>query len=139
MYETKYYPLPRRIVLLLFFMIAFGSTAQTFMDNVRAEIQTKIQHLNPNDVPTRILYDRTLPLSNLLGYGTPSGFAPLVPGVPSSSAVLYDMFGQKKTSNRAVDSNSLSLDVTNLPEGIYILKILVQDGREVIKQVNIER
>ena len=59
------------------------------MDNVRAEIQTKIQHLNPNDVPTRILYDRTLPLSNLLGYGTPSGFAPLVPGVPSSSAGHY--------------------------------------------------
>ncbi|WP_026450715.1 T9SS type A sorting domain-containing protein [Aequorivita capsosiphonis] len=70
-------------------MIAYAATAQTFMDNVRTEIQTKIQHLNPNDVPTRILYDRTLPLSNILGYGTPSGFAPLVPSVPNSNAGHY--------------------------------------------------
>ncbi|MDP2687661.1 MAG: T9SS type A sorting domain-containing protein [Aequorivita sp.] len=70
-------------------MIACAATAQTFMDNVRAEIQTKIQHLNQNDVPTRILYDRTLPLSNLVGYGTPSGFAPLVPSTPSSSSGHY--------------------------------------------------
>ncbi|KXN98688.1 hypothetical protein LS48_08980 [Aequorivita aquimaris] len=82
-------PPHRRIVFLLFFMITCAATAQTFMDNVRAEIQTKIQHLNQNDVPTRILYDRTLPHSNLLGYGTPSGFAPLVPSVPNSSAGHY--------------------------------------------------
>lgn len=120
-------------------MIACAATAQNFMDNVRAEIQTKIQHLNPNDIPTRILYDRTLPLSNLLGYGTPSGFAPLVPGVPSSSAVLYDMFGQAKTSKNTIDNNSITLDISNIPEGLYIIKIIANNGIDVIKHISIER
>ncbi len=162
-------------------MIACADTAQTFMDNVRAEIQTKIQHLNPNDIPTRILYDRTLPLSNILGYGTPSGFAPLVPNVLNSSAghyffgdggrslpqdpyvvypvpaknmititntqrentaisvVLYDMFGQVKTSMNTIDNNSITLGVSNTPEGLYIIKIIAENGIDVIKHISIER
>lgn len=63
--------------------------AQNFLDNVRANIQEKIQHLNPNDVTTGILIDRTLPLSNPLGYGSPEGFAPLLPAEPSSSSTHY--------------------------------------------------
>nr|MDS1299726.1 T9SS type A sorting domain-containing protein [Aequorivita sp. S2608] len=87
-------------------MTAYAATAQTFMDNVRAEIQTKIQHLNQNDVPTRI---------------------------------LYDMYGQKKTSNRALGNNPLTLNISNIPNGIYILKIIGQNGVEATKHISIER
>ena len=86
---------------------------------------------------------RPQPVENFVVYPVPAKdmitIANTQSETSSMSAVIYDMFGQEKTSNRAVDSDSLSLDVTNLPEGIYILKIFAQDGREVIKQVNIER
>lgn len=54
-------------------------------------------------------------------------------------AVLYDIFGQEKTASHTISNNSITLDVSNLPEGIYILKIFVQDGREIIKHISIER
>lgn len=76
------------IAILLF---TLGANAQNFLGDVRANIQTKIQHLDPNDVTTNILYDRTLPLAHLTGYGTPAGFAPQVPSEPSSSAGHYFM------------------------------------------------
>ena len=78
-------------LFLTFLICTLNTNAQDFLSNVRSDIQTKIQHLDPSDVPTDILYDRTLPLAHLTGYGTPTGFAPQVPSEPSSSAAHYFM------------------------------------------------
>lgn len=58
------------IYIFIVFIYAAGMNAQNFMDSVRADIQNKIQHLDSDNVPTGILYDRTLPISNLPGYGS---------------------------------------------------------------------
>ncbi len=58
---------------------------------------------------------------------------------PVNSAVLYDMFGQEKTASQTVSNNSIILDVGNITEGIYILKITGNNGIEVTKHISIKR
>ena len=125
-------------------MIVFGSTAQTFMDN---QFTITDECGNPQSTPVRFIIEedggRPQPLEDFAVYPVPAKdmltIANTQSKTPATSAVLYDMFGQEKTANHIVDSNSITLDVATLPEGIYILKIFVQDGREVIKHVSIAR
>ncbi len=55
------------------------------------------------------------------------------------TAILYDMFGQEKTASRSTSNNSIILEVGNIPNGIYILKIIEQNGVEATKHISIER
>lgn len=89
------------------------------MDTVRADIQNKIQHLNPNDVPTGILLDRTLPLSNLPEYRSSNSGSPMVSVAPNSSSghyflALEDLY-RTDYLNRYPSPETLS--ATNLASG----------------------
>lgn len=120
------------------------------MDNVRANIQEKIQHLDPNEVTTGILIDRTLPLSNLLGYGSPEGFAPLLPTEPGSSSTHYflaiedlhstdysnrypnpeTLFVANQTSGNTVNIGIINADINKLKEDALDTGALIVQGAD---------
>lgn len=102
---------------------------------------------NPESTPVRFIIvengGRPQPPENFVVYPVPAKNIITITNTqsetPAIGAVLYDMFGREKTTTHTVGNNSLTLDVTNLPEGIYILKIFVQDGMEITKHISIER
>lgn len=54
-------------------------------------------------------------------------------------AVLYDIFGQELRRTLFNKTNSLVMDVNSLPEGLYLIKIITQNGEIVNKHINIKK
>ncbi|MGB3344372.1 MAG: T9SS type A sorting domain-containing protein [Aequorivita sp.] len=102
---------------------------------------------NPQSTPVRFIIvengGRPQPPENFVVYPVPAKNIITITNTQTETtaigAVLYDMFGQEKTTTHTVGNNSITLDVSNLPEGIYILKVFVQDGMEITKHINIQR
>ncbi|KXN98689.1 hypothetical protein LS48_08985 [Aequorivita aquimaris] len=102
---------------------------------------------NPQYTPVRFIIvedgGRPQPFENFVIYPVPAKDMITITNTQSESpvngAVLYDMFGQEKTASQTVSNNSIILDVGNITEGIYILKITGNNGIEVTKHISIKR
>ena len=102
---------------------------------------------NPQSTPVRfvIVEDarRQALTENFVVYPVPAKDKLMIAPTASENIVmttmLYDLFGQEKVLNQTFYNNSVTLDVENLPEGIYILKIIGNKGDIVTRQITIEK
>lgn len=65
----------RLSVFLLLFLFSLSTHAQSILDTIRTNIETKIANLDTSQISTGILYDRTLSLANLHNQGFLEGGA----------------------------------------------------------------
>ncbi|HZW78799.1 MAG TPA: T9SS type A sorting domain-containing protein [Flavobacteriaceae bacterium] len=79
----------RFLFTLLLLVFSLSVQAQSVLDTIRANIQTKIANLNTSQINTGILYDRTLPLANLQNYGFLEGATLLSEYIPNTSSLHY--------------------------------------------------
>ena len=56
-----------------------------------------------------------------------------VSGVIPESVIVYDVMGKMVVTKFDAESNKI--DLKNLPEGLYILKIISKDGKEFLKKI----
>lgn len=79
----------RFLFVLTLLFLSVSVQAQSVLDTIRTNIQTKIANLNTSQVNTGILYDRTLPLANLQNYGFLEGATLLSEYIPPTSSLHY--------------------------------------------------
>lgn len=53
---------------LILLLIPFFGISQSLLDSIQLKIEEKIQHLNPANVPSNILYERTFQKANLTAF-----------------------------------------------------------------------
>lgn len=58
----------KKYYLLILLLIPFLGISQSLLDSIQLKIQEKIQHLNPANVPSSILYERTFQKANLTAF-----------------------------------------------------------------------
>ncbi|WP_339611717.1 hypothetical protein, partial [uncultured Planktosalinus sp.] len=79
----------RLLFTLIILVFSISVHAQSVLDTIRANTQAKIANLDTSQVSTGILYDRTLPLTNLQSYGFLEGMTLLSEYIPSTSSFHY--------------------------------------------------